>query len=291
MRNPAAALTPYATRSLPLIFGGPVLTQLARTGFSQTLSYVLREAGWSEDGSPLANLYERAFAFLTRTYRCEYVYKNAIATKLLLGRHSLRTAALLTEVRADIRKADVVILNGTSTVYEIKTGLDNLDRLASQLAAYAQVFDRICVVTAPAGVERVAAAVPEHVGIIVLTQRFTLSTAREPESNLLNVSPGTIFGTLRQSEYTTALREELGEIPRFASGVIWRECHKLFSKLSPEAAHRHMVRALRARTTCHELDRFVSCLPYGLQHAGLTVRLTPQERVDLIETLSRPFAP
>jgi len=86
---------------------------------------------------PVCSLFERAFSLLEREgYRHEYVYKAALTQKIFLGRHSLQTASMLSEFRVGQCKADLVILNGTSTVYEVKSERDSLDRLERQVAAW-----------------------------------------------------------------------------------------------------------------------------------------------------------
>lgn len=66
----------------------------------------------------------------------------------------------MSEFWVDMSKADSVVLNGTSTVYEIKTEFDNLSRLPQQLTDYSKVFDHINVVTHERGVAAVLAAAP-----------------------------------------------------------------------------------------------------------------------------------
>ena len=95
----------------------------------------------------LVIFYDTIFKRLLREYRYEYIYKNAVAKKILLGKHNLNTAFMLTEFRADDCKADTVILNGTSYVYEIKTEMDSFDRLDRQISAYRKVFDYITVIS------------------------------------------------------------------------------------------------------------------------------------------------
>jgi hypothetical protein len=56
--------------------------------------------------------------------RDKYVYKAALTQRVLMGKHSLRTACMLSEFRVGDRKADITILNGTTTVYEIKSDRD-----------------------------------------------------------------------------------------------------------------------------------------------------------------------
>ncbi|PKG80047.1 hypothetical protein CXF80_18020 [Shewanella sp. Actino-trap-3] len=82
----------------------------------------------------------KTYATLDKHYRYEYFYKNTIANNRLLGRHSLRTAAMITEFRVGRNIADCVIFNGSSTCYEIKTEFDSLSRLDAQLDSYLQIL-------------------------------------------------------------------------------------------------------------------------------------------------------
>ena len=83
-----------------------------------------------DSNSPIRDLFDSIFDRLTsKDYRHEFIYKSVIAHKILLGRHSLNTAVLLNEFRVGDCKADVVVINGTSNVYEIKSERDSLCRL------------------------------------------------------------------------------------------------------------------------------------------------------------------
>jgi hypothetical protein len=80
----------------------------------------------------LSEWFEFFYRLLFEKYRCEYVYKNAIATKVFLSRHSLHTSFMTDEIRSAKSRGDVAILNGTSTVYEIKSHYDSFERLDTQ---------------------------------------------------------------------------------------------------------------------------------------------------------------
>ena len=85
------------------------------------------------------------YEHLDENYRNEYFYKNTLLNKLLLGKHSLRTTTALTEVPIAHSKADFVLVNGKAVVYEIKTELDNFDRLNTQIADYYKAFSYVSV--------------------------------------------------------------------------------------------------------------------------------------------------
>ncbi|MEX2340430.1 MAG: hypothetical protein WD609_17840, partial [Aquisalimonadaceae bacterium] len=107
-----------AYRALSLAFSPSVFRDLAQTGRSRLLSEVLAYADlprYVPGDTTLGGIFDSIYYALHSNYRGEYVYKNALITKLLLGRHTLNTAQTLNEFRSGNRKADVVILNGTST--------------------------------------------------------------------------------------------------------------------------------------------------------------------------------
>lgn len=87
------------------------------------------------------------YNILKTEYRNEYYYKNTLLNKLLLGVHSVNTTTALTEIPIAKSKADFVLINGKAVVYEIKTELDNLERLESQINDYFKAFDHVAVVT------------------------------------------------------------------------------------------------------------------------------------------------
>jgi hypothetical protein len=281
-------------RAIPSLFTGSVLRSLAEAGRSPVFESVCQRigvAGTAGRGATLGDTFEALYEVLKREYRCEYLFKNAIASKLLLGRHSLSTATLVTEWRVAECKADIAIINGTSTVYEIKTSLDNLDRLESQLAAYRQVFDRIYVVTEEALSAKVASEVAADVGIMALTPRYTLREMRPSQSNLHRVKPGVIFDSLRVAEYSEILQTELGFVPEVPNGRRYHECKRLFEQLAPEVAHAGMVRVLRGRTARRGFAPFVERLPPSLKAAGMGGYLPANLQARLCALLDATYEP
>jgi hypothetical protein len=275
---------------LAQFFSRPVCKEIARGGgLSKFMSYVLTQSGYAgllEDSVTLAGLFESLYDFLKRNYRCEYVYKNALANKILLGRHSLATSTLLTELRVENSKADVVILNGTSCVYEIKTELDSLDRLEGQLRSYRKVFDKIYVVTHESQLGKLRRVLRDDVGILVLTERYRFHEAREALSNKSNVDAASIFDCLRQSEYRDIIEREYGFVPDVPNTRIYAECKKLFARLDPVMAHEDMVDALKSRSPNRALATLVDAVPHSLKLLSVVTDLTARQRASFVSALS-----
>ncbi len=249
------------------IFSPVVLDGICKSGKSAYLSEVFRIANLSasfDKNMRLNDFFDYTYKMCLDNYRNEYIYKNAIANKILLGRHSLNTSTMLTEFRVGSCKADVVILNGSSTVYEIKSEYDSFERLEKQINSYTDVFDNNYVVTDESQVGKLKELLPEIAGIIVLTKKNTLKTVREAKSNKLNVRPEVVFESLRQSEYTKIIKKQFGQVPDVPNTKIFTECKNLFCQFDPVTAHDAMVKELKKRSEKIELDFIINSIPYSL---------------------------
>ena len=108
---------------------------------------MIKEYITSADNKSNYDLICEIYTILKKQYRNEYYYKNILFNKLLLGVHSLNTTTALTELPIADCKADFILINGKAVVYEIKTELDNFDRLENQINNYYKAFDHVAVVT------------------------------------------------------------------------------------------------------------------------------------------------
>ncbi|ABK07209.1 sce7726 family protein [Burkholderia cenocepacia] len=283
---------PDRIRLLASAFTRPVFAAMARTGDHDVPLRALVKAGvlktHRDDRQPLSSVFDEAWDHIARTYRNEYVYKNDLASRLVFGRHSPRTASFQVELPVGRSIVDVAVANGTTTAYEIKTEYDTAKRLKTQTYDYLQAFDRVFVVTHPAHLKRFESEVDSRVGLISLSTKGTLSIRREAHSNLERLDSATIFRCLRQSEYLDAIEMLFGERPSLPNGLIGAYCEKLFSTVSSEDAHRIFVNALRARTTDSNTVGFVSQLPTSLRALGYATPLSGRQRSNILALLSKP---
>lgn len=275
--------------TLARLFSTTVVKELAATGRSPLATAILKESAFSlfvDPSTPLRDFFDHVYALLFRSYRNEYIYKNVIAQKILLGVHSLNTTCMLTEFRAGECKADTVLLNGTSTVYEIKSAYDSMERLTRQIAAYRQVFDKINVITSDLQVNKVAGTVGEDIGLLVLTDRNTISTVRAPASLKNSVLPSVIFDSLRRNEYEQIIKSHIGAVPDVSNARMYQACRELFCALSPEAAHDAMVAVLKKRGSSRRLHEFIASVPPSLKALSLSCRLGCAEQARFAAVLN-----
>jgi len=290
--NTKNKLSTTCVPALARIFSAAVIDELASKGRSSIAVAILKEAGIYREFDPttlLCDFFDQVHALLFRSYRNEYIYKNAIARKILLGVHSLNTASMLTEFRAGACKADAVVLNGTSTVYEIKSAYDSMERLTRQIAAYRQLFDCINVITSNSQMDKVAGIVGDDIGLMVLTDRYTISTVRESSQLKRFVRPEVIFDSLRKNEYEQIIKAHFGEVPQVSNARIYQTCRELFCSLDPTAAHDAMVVVLKKRDNSRRLRDFVLSVPESLTAVSLSCKLGVAKQMRFSQLLNTAF--
>ncbi len=275
------------------LFSSCVVRELATKGKSPLFARLAAQSqllGTISRTERVFDLFDAAFALLKRVgYRHEYIYKAALTHKILLGKHSLQTASMINEFRVGNCKADVAILNGTATVYEIKSERDSLVRLDRQVAAYATVFAKVYVIASESHIDGVLNTVPDTVGILCLNGRHQISTLRDAVDQPERTSPGAIFDSIRAGEARMILSSFGIFIPDVPNTELHRVLREAFVKLSPLQAHEGMVRVLKQTRNLLPLSVLVGQLPVSLQTAALSVPLRKTDHGRLVTAVNTPL--
>lgn len=191
---------------------------------------------------------DQAYRHLAAHYRSEYVYKNLIASKLLVGRHRAANAALIHEFRVGDAVADCVMVNGAASVYEIKTELDKPDKLARQLAEYFRAFLLVNVVVHSSDADKYLSLLAhDPTGIVVVGSRRRLSVAQEAQSFAGELDTRVMFNALRQNEAAHALAACGIEPPDLPNGVRYSHYLALAKTIPPSEFQAAFAAALKNR--------------------------------------------
>jgi hypothetical protein len=272
-------------------FSESVVRQLIKTRSPSILReyhFLARKIGLTFKGTTFRDLFDHFYDHLLTNYRSEYIYKNAIANKILLGKHSLNTSFMLQEFRVDNCKADTVVLNGTSNVYEIKTELDSLERLKRQIKAYQKVFDMVHVIAHSSQLRKIEAELHENVGLMELTAKYSIKTIREAVSSKDYVEPETIFDSLRRCEYQSIVKQCFEDVPSVPNTEIYKIYKSYFRKLEPSVAHDLMVKELKKRGDVLGLKAFVRDVPPYFKAMALKSKFSKREIAGLAKLLNSP---
>lgn len=275
------------------LFSANVMRELSRYGQSPLFARLAREAlGASRPDTKrrVYNFFETAFDILKKIEcRHEYIYKAALTQRVLLGTHSLKTASMVNEFRVRDCKADVTILNGTATVYEIKSERDSLSRLERQVETYKDFFAAVYVIAGENHIDGVRAIIPSDVGIMRLSTRHQISTIRSAKIQPSRTSPEVIFDSIRVEEAKRILALLELPIPNVPNTVIHAALREQFLGLDSTKAHRAMVEVLKQTRNLLPLSTLIKNLPGSLHSAALS---TPMRCVDhdrLIGAVNTPL--
>jgi len=276
------------------MFSPSVISEIAKKGQSPLFSRLLSETSVFEIDDPadvtIGDAFDRAFSLLRRSgLRNEHVYRSALIRNVLLGRHSLRTASMLTEFRISSSKADMVILNGYGTVYEIKSDRDSLARLESQIENYRKAFSKIYVVAGTGHIQDVLDKTSEDVGVMNLIRWNRISIVREAKENFDYICPATIFDSLRLGEAIDILKDLNVDIPDLPNTLMRNALRSIFIELDPIDVQYCMIKTLKRTRNLAPLSTLIANLPYALQSIALMVQLRNKDHDRLVETLNKPL--
>lgn len=275
------------------LFASSVLQELAVKGRSGQFSRLAKESSLADflvKSASVRDVYESAFRILKKEkFRNEYTYKAAITQKVLLGKHNLNSAAMLTEFRVGKCKADVAILNGTSTVYEIKSERDSLIRLTSQVDEYRKFFARVNVVVGQNHLVAVQNLLPEDVGVMLLNQRFKISTIREAKDNAERIEPLVVFESIRINESVKILQLLGIDVPDVPNTQMYGALKSVFSTLGPRDVHDSMITVLKSTRSLNPLSDLIAKTPSSLHTAILTAPIRRMDHARLVNAIDTPI--
>ena len=276
------------------LFSSSVLKELARKGKSSLFARLIYESRLLDhlgSSNRIYEFFECAFAFMKhRNFRHEYIYKAALTQKILLGTHSLQTASMLSEFRVGQCKADIVILNGTAAVYEIKSERDTLSRLERQIDAYMKVFAQVNVIVGENHLDAVLAAAPREVGVFKLSDRYQISNVRHGIDDPSRTSSGAIFDSINLHEARSILTDLGFDLPDVPNTQRYHEFRTRFTRLEPCDAHIAMVRTLKKTRNLASLAALIDELPSSLHAAALSARFRKRDHQRLVSTMKTPIS-
>ena len=212
------------------------------------------------------NTYKNSYKFLKNNYRNEYYFKNLIFNKMVLGRRSLNTTSCLNEVNINNSKADIVMINkGNPVVFEIKTELDNFEKLEHQIEDYFKVSPLVYVVTSESMYYPLYRILKNtNVGIYILTSKDTFSMKKKALEDYSKIEHKALFKLLRKPEYEKIILDNFGIKPSVKDYEYFTACFNMFSKLKVEDAIKIVFKQLQKRDVINFHDTIIS-FPSGFR--------------------------
>lgn len=229
--------------------------------FLKCISRFVKEDDELTFGKAISQIYQ----YMNSEYRNEYYFKNTIFNQLLVQKHDLYSTAALTEIPIANSKADFVMINGKGVVYEIKTDLDNFQRLQSQISDYYKVFSYVNVVVSKKQVEKVKDFLKDtKVGIFELTGSEKLICRKKAFCNNDELSYEGMFQVLRKKEYEKIIFDYFGKLPKVSDFEYYKECLHWIKEINIVRLQRKIMETLKKRTILSIEDGFEKRVPKEL---------------------------
>lgn len=258
---------------------------------SQVLKRMAATVGESVGpNATVGEAFDAAFNLLKISYRCEYYFKAQLISKIVFGRHSPRTASALLEFPMGASVADVLVVNGTTSVYEIKTDLDNFDRLESQLSQYGTRAEYTTVVVSDSRASQIQTVLPPWVGVLALRKNGALASVRPPISRLDDVVPEHQFQMLRTEEARRVVATQRDVDIKAPTGPAWTLLREEFQKMDSGQSNSGVVRELRKRGALPPLFAAADHFPQSLRALAYAQPLSRKAQLNILDELSAPLA-
>jgi hypothetical protein len=185
------------------------------------------------------DFFDNLYNLLRDNYKNEYIYKNEFLLNLLKKEYKTKHT-FLQEVRVGKNIADMVVVNGKSIAYEIKTEFDSFIRLEAQLTSYLKVFDKVIMIISENHLKKLELLLDKKyscVGIYILKSNKIQVHKKETENFLVNskyykeiINPS----ELRKKNISF---EELEKLHYKESSIIFRDILKRREKNGTTLVH------------------------------------------------------
>lgn len=242
------------SRVINRVFSTQVLDDLLSKGHSDVFDCAVARYVPECEQETIGEVFEDLYRYLQQHQRNEYFYQNTVFRSLLVRHHSPRTTVAFRQMRIGKSIADFVMVNGEGKAYELKSDLDNFERLEGQLRGYLSAFSYASVVVSEQQYERTLGVIDAmsdfgpSIGVYKLTKRHAISSiCRNPKRYNGLLSHEALFKLLRKDEYEGILLSVFHSLPREQPVRMFRACLEWFSQLEIANAQQLTMSKLKER--------------------------------------------
>jgi len=248
---------PDNNRAINRVFTRGVISGLLRDGTNEIYNYVVERCINEPENKTHGEIISEIYACIGKEKRNEYYYTNTLLNNLLVEKHDVSNTSVLSQVHTGSSVADFVMINGEGDVYvyEVKSELDNFDRLGAQLHDYYKAFSKVSVLTSERKLykaEKILSSLKtmgKSVGICILSSDDTINHeySKIPEKFNDYLDYDCIFKLLRKYEYENVLKIKFNDIPQVEPVFHFKACLEKFKQMPIETAQDLTFKELKKR--------------------------------------------
>lgn len=224
---------------------------------------------------------------LKKEYRCEYIYKNELINELLLKKYGTENTVVINEFKVGNSVADMVLFNGTSKAFEIKTELDSVKRLSGQLTDYTKIFKECYVVTHESLIDKYLMT-DEKIGIIAIVKHgesFNMEEIRKATTSE-QIDSNVLIRSLRTQEYKNIIISHFGHLPLVSNFQMFDECAILMKQIPEKELNSLFIAELKKRVSNTQI---LHSFYKELRQLCLSLKINQKDYQQLSLKLSQPI--
>lgn len=222
------------------------------------------------------------YSILADKYQNEYVFKNEFLNNWLIKELGEENSQIFSEFRVGNSIADLVMFNGCSKIFEIKTELDNDSRLTLQLENYQKAFNQIYLII-PKSKVHIYEKQYASVGLIIYdpSSENSFSIYRIAMQNF-DIDPSVIMSILHTKEYNSIVRRHYGYLPQMTSFNQFKVCSKLIFEIPKEKLNKLFIDEMKKRSSS---DALSSRYYKEFNQLFLALKMNRNSKREMIESL------
>ena len=229
---------------------------------------------------------KHVYSVLERNYQNEYIFKNTFLNDWLIKELGMQNSKIFNEFRVGNSVADLVMFNGCSKIFEIKTEFDSDSRLAIQLENYRKVFNQIFIII-PESKLYAYNKYDKSIGIITFNPESADRFHLYRDSSLsFDIDHITIMHILHTAEYKAIVKAYYGELPKMTSFNQFQICSHLISNIPQTELNSLFISQMKNRENKNEFSmRYYK----EFNQLSLALRMTKKDRDNMIQNLKTPL--
>ena len=277
-------------RSYASVFSSTSFLQLLKRDDFEFINKKIERYDGAKVGTSLftySDYIKYAYNSLKKDYRCEYVYKNELINELLLKKYGTKNTVVINEFKVGNSVADMVLFNGTSKAFEIKTKLDSEKRLNGQLNDYTRIFKECYVVTHESLIEKYLIT-DEKIGIIAITKKGHSQRMEEIRKAVVSdeIDVNVLMRSIRTQEYKNIIVNYFGQLPHVNGFRMFDECSLLMKQIPNNKLNDLFIAELKKRASNTQL---LQSFYKELRQLCLSLKISQKDYQLLDLKLSQPI--
>lgn len=229
------------------LFSSGVSSEISNGDLSLLRSKIKRyDCDWfSKKNATYLQYIKHVYSVLQENHKNEYIYKNEFLNQWLLKEIAESDASLFNEFRVGNSVADLVMFNGKSKVFEIKSNLDTNKRLELQIKDYQNAFNETYVIVPSDKLEQYS-SFSKEIGIITFHQNNQFQLVRKASLNK-EICKQTVMNILHTNEYKSLVELHYGELPAMNSFNMYDVCFEYIKRIPSEQLNRYFIDLIKKR--------------------------------------------